>query len=71
VARKMLDIELAYIDTYVQWFKRHGAQVMAIVGGFGQRLFPVLQERYGDFVALPQFEPLHGAVILARQNYSA
>lgn len=71
VARKLLDIELGYIDTYVNWFKGHGAQVMAIVGGLGQRLFPNLQELYGDFVALPKYEPLHGAVILARQNFAS
>ncbi|MFD2648619.1 BadF/BadG/BcrA/BcrD ATPase family protein [Devosia albogilva] len=71
VARRMMDIQIGYIDTYVRWFRNHGAQVMAIVGGFGQRLFPILQQRYGDFVALPRFEPLHGAVILARQNFSA
>lgn len=71
VAAKMLEIELAYIDTYVRWFKAHGASVMAIVGGFGQRLFPLLQQRYGDFVSLPRFEPLHGAVILARQNFAS
>ncbi|MCR6669855.1 BadF/BadG/BcrA/BcrD ATPase family protein [Devosia ginsengisoli] len=71
VARKMLDIQLGYIDTYVNWFKAHNAQVMAIVGGFGQRLFPILVERYGTFVALPKFEPLHGAVILAKQNFAS
>ncbi|ODT76659.1 MAG: hypothetical protein ABS76_30280 [Pelagibacterium sp. SCN 64-44] len=71
VARRMLDIQMGYIDTYVRWFKNHGAQVMAIVGGFGEALFPILQERYGSFVALPRYEPLHGAVILARQNFSA
>ncbi len=71
VARRMMDIQLGYIDTYVRWFRNHGANVMAIVGGFGQRLFPILQERHGDFVALPKFEPLHGAIILARQNFSA
>jgi glucosamine kinase len=70
VAQKMLDIELAYIDTYANWFKKHGAQVMAIVGGFGQRLFPRLEQRYGNFVALPKFEPLHGAIILAKQNFA-
>ena len=69
VAQRMMDIQLGYIDTYVRWFKAHNAKVMAIVGGFGQRLFPVLQQRYGDFVALPKFEPLHGAVILAHQNF--
>ncbi|MHA6691764.1 glucosamine kinase nucleotide-binding domain-containing protein [Devosia sp. A449] len=71
VANKMLDIEFGYIDTYANWFKRHNAQVMAVVGGFGERLFPMLQQRYGDFVALPKFEPLHGAVILARQNFAS
>lgn len=68
VALKLLDIQMGYIDTYVRWFKSHDAKVMAIVGGLGQRLFPRLTDRYGDFVALPQFEPLHGAVILAKQN---
>jgi glucosamine kinase len=71
VAHRMLDLEMSYIDTYVRWFKAHNARVMAIVGGFGERLFPILQQRYGDFVALPKFEPLHGAVILARQNFAS
>lgn len=68
VAQKMIDIQMASVDTYARWFKAHNAQVMAIVGGFGERLFPLLQKHYGDFVALPKFEPLHGAVILAKQN---
>jgi glucosamine kinase len=71
VARELLEIELSYIDTYVRWFKAHGARVMAITGGLGQRLFDILRERYGDFVALPKYEPLHGAVILARQNFAS
>lgn len=71
VAQKMLEIELGYIDTYVRWFQARNAKVMAIVGGFGERLFPLLQQRYGDFVALPKFEPLHGAVILAKQNFAS
>lgn len=71
VADKMLAIQFGYIDTYVKWFKSHNASVMAIVGGLGQRLFPNMQQRYGDFVALPKYEPLHGAVILARQNFAS
>jgi len=71
VALKLLDIQLRYVDDYVRWFKSHGADVMAIVGGLGQRLFPRLQQQYGDFVALPKYEPLHGAVILARQNFAS
>ena len=71
VAAKMMELELSYIDTYVRWFQSHNASVMAIVGGFGERLFPILQRRYGNFVALPKFEPLHGAVILAKQNFAS
>ncbi|MBJ3784849.1 BadF/BadG/BcrA/BcrD ATPase family protein [Devosia sediminis] len=71
VALKLLDTQLGYIDAYVRWFKSHGAEVMAIVGGLGQRLYPRLQQHYGTFVALPKFEPLHGAVILARQNFAS
>ncbi|ODT69109.1 MAG: hypothetical protein ABS75_18250 [Pelagibacterium sp. SCN 63-23] len=71
VALKLLETQLGSIDTYVNWFKAHGAQVMAIVGGLGQRLFPLLQQRHGDFVALPKYEPLHGAVLLARQNFAS
>ncbi len=71
VARELLEIELGYIDTYVRWFRSHGAKVMAITGGLGLRLFDILRERHGDFVALPKYEPLHGAVILARQNFAS
>ena len=71
VAQKLLAIQIGYVDTYVNWFKSHGANVMAIVGGLGQRLFPILQQHYGDFVALPKYEPLHGAVILAKQNFAS
>jgi glucosamine kinase len=70
IARQLMDLQLSYIDNYANWFKARDAKVMAIVGGFGQRLFPLLQQRYGDFVALPLYEPLHGAVILAKQNFA-
>ena len=42
---------------------------MAVVGGFADRLFPLLQERYGAFVVPRQGEPLDGALILARQHF--
>ena len=71
VAHKMMAIQLGYVDAYVRWFQARNARVMAVVGGFGQRIFPILRERYGDFVALPQFEPLHGGVILARQIFAS
>lgn len=70
VARELVDLELSYIDTYVAWFKARGATKMAAVGGFGTRLYPLMEQRYGDFIVRPQHEPLHGAVILAKQNMS-
>lgn len=70
VARKLMDIELGYIDNYVRWFKARGVTRMAAVGGFGTRLYPLMIERYGDFIVRPVEEPLHGAVILAKQNFA-
>jgi glucosamine kinase len=71
VAEKMMEIELGYIDTYVAWFKARGVTRLAAVGGFGQRLYPILIERYGDFIVPAEHEPLHGAVILAQQNFGS
>jgi glucosamine kinase len=68
VAGLLMEIELGYIDRYVAYFKKCGAKSLAVVGGFGQRLLPLLNVRYGDYVALPRTVPLHGALILARQN---
>ncbi len=70
VAKKLMDIELGYIDNYVRWFKARGVTRMAAVGGFGTRLYPLMIERYGDFIVRPVDEPLHGAVILAKQNFA-
>ena len=71
VAQKLMEIELGYIENYVNWFKARGVTKMAAVGGFGTRLYPLLIERYGDFIVTPRHEPLHGAVILAKQNFGA
>jgi glucosamine kinase len=71
VARQLMDLELDYIDTYVAWFKKRGVQKMAAVGGFGTRLYPLLNARYGSFMAAPMHEPLHGAVILAKQIFAS
>jgi glucosamine kinase len=69
VARKMMAIQFGYIDNYVNWFKRRGATRMAVVGGFGDRLFSAMVERYGAFMVERRGEPLDGAVILARQHF--
>ncbi len=69
VARELMELQLSEIDKYVNWFKARGATRMAAVGGFGTRLYPLMMERYGDFIVRPVDEPLHGAVILAKQNF--
>ena len=71
VAKQMLAVELGYIDNYVTWFKQRGVNRMAAVGGFGTRLYPILIERYGDFIVPAEHEPLHGAIILAQQNFGS
>jgi len=70
VAKELMALELSYIDTYVRWFKARGVTRMAAVGGFGTRLYPLMIERHGDFIVRPVDEPLHGAVILAKQNFA-
>ena len=44
---------------------------MAATGGVGERLFPILVERYGSFIVKPLGDNLSGAVILAKQNFAA
>ncbi|RDE09983.1 hypothetical protein DVH29_03365 [Pelagibacterium lacus] len=68
VALDLMERELDHVDRYVSYFKSRGAERLAVVGGFGQRLMPLLEIRYGGYVTLPRGEPLDGAVILARQN---
>ena len=70
VAAKLMEIELDHVDRYVRYFSARGAERLAVVGGFGQRLMPLLEARYGDYVTLPQADPLHGALLMARQLFS-
>jgi glucosamine kinase len=71
VAKELIELEFGYIDNYVRWFKARGATRMAATGGLGERLYPLLVERYGSFIVKPQGDNLSGAVILARQNFAA
>jgi glucosamine kinase len=71
VAVQHMALQMHYVDVYVNWFKARGATKMAVVGGFADRLFPLLQERYGAFVVERQGEPLDGALILAKQNFGS
>lgn len=69
VAQELMQFELQAIDQYVHWFMARGAHAIAVVGGFGKRLYPLLQERYGDLIVEPKSTPLSGALILARQIF--
>jgi glucosamine kinase len=71
VARELMELEMSYVDNYVRWFKQRGATRMAATGGVGERLFPMLVERYGSFIVKPLGDNLSGAVILAKQNFAA
>jgi glucosamine kinase len=71
VARELIDLEMTYIDNYVRWFQARGVDKLAAVGGVGTRLLPQMTARYGAFITTPLHEPLHGAVILAKQNFAA
>ncbi|HVY51810.1 MAG TPA: BadF/BadG/BcrA/BcrD ATPase family protein [Devosia sp.] len=71
VARELIALELSYVDNYVRWFKERRATRMAATGGVGERLFPLLVERYGSFIVKPLGDNLSGAVILAKQNFAA
>ena len=71
VAADLMELQFSYIDRYVAWFRRRGAARMAAVGGLGTRLYPLLTARYGDFIVPPRHDPVHGAVILAKQNFAA
>jgi glucosamine kinase len=67
----VIELEFSDIDNYVRWFKQRGATRMAATGGVGERLFPLLVERYGSFIIKPLGDNLSGAVILAKQNFAA
>ena len=71
VAAELMALEMAQIDSYVAWFRARGVTRMAAVGGLGTRLYPLLEARYGDFIVRPRHEPLHGAVLLARQRFAS
>ncbi|NOZ32121.1 MAG: N-acetylglucosamine kinase [Alphaproteobacteria bacterium] len=69
LAVDLMQFQLAAMDKYVDWFTQRGAKTIAVVGGFGTRLYPQLEKRYGSAIVRPKARPLHGAVILARQLY--
>ncbi len=71
VAQQLMALQLSYVDIYVNWFKARGAEKMAVVGGFADRLFPLFEARYGAFMTQRRGDPLDGAIILARQHFGS
>ncbi len=70
MAKELLKFELDAIDTYVSWFTARGTKALALVGGLGQRLHPLIKKKYGDIIVQPKAGPLHGALILARMAFN-
>ena len=66
IAKELMDFEFEQLDEFVEWFKARGAKKLAIVGGFGERLLPILKERYGDYVMAAQADAQHGALLMAK-----
>lgn len=66
IADEMMAFEFEQLDQFVAWFKARGARKLAIVGGFGERLLPILKDRYGDYVMGAKADAQHGALIMAK-----
>ncbi|MCF6327961.1 MAG: hypothetical protein L3J21_11815 [Devosiaceae bacterium] len=65
VARQLIAMELAAIEQYINWFLEREIKSIAIVGGLGKRLFPMLEKLHPGLIIEPKSAPLHGAIILA------
>lgn len=70
VARELYDIQMAEIDRLVSWLREAGAPKIAFVGGLGMALLPDLKARYGEFVIDAKSDPVVGAIILAKREFS-
>ena len=67
LASDLIEYELAAIKTYIDWFCQRGAKAIAVAGGLGERLSPILNKRFGSVIVQPRSTPLEGATIMARQ----
>lgn len=65
VAKQLVAMELDGVGQYINWFLERRIRPVAIIGGLGNRLLPMLEKRYPGLVVKPKSTPLHGAVILA------
>ncbi|MGJ8527523.1 BadF/BadG/BcrA/BcrD ATPase family protein [Maritalea sp.] len=66
IADEMMAFEFDQIDQFANWFKARGAKKLAIVGGFGVRLLPLLKERHPNFILGARADAQHGALLMAK-----
>ncbi|TDQ64323.1 glucosamine kinase [Maritalea mobilis] len=67
IALELMQFEFDQIEQFINWFKARGAQKLAIVGGLGERLIPILAERFGDYVQAAKSDAQNGALLMAKK----
>ncbi|AVX05646.1 glucosamine kinase [Maritalea myrionectae] len=67
IALELMQFEFDQIEQFINWFKARGAQKLAIVGGLGERLIPILTERFGDYVQAAKSDAQNGALLMAQK----
>ncbi|WP_424982321.1 BadF/BadG/BcrA/BcrD ATPase family protein [Maritalea sp. S77] len=67
IALELMQFEFDQIEQFINWFKARGAQKLAIVGGLGERLIPILTERFGDYVQGAKSDAQNGALLMAQK----
>ncbi|MCF6344265.1 MAG: hypothetical protein L3J15_06270 [Devosiaceae bacterium] len=66
-AIKLIEFEMLAIEKYIHYFKKNGAKEIAIIGGFGERLLPIIKQRFDKIIIKAKSDPLNGAIILAKR----
>ncbi|MCF4097441.1 BadF/BadG/BcrA/BcrD ATPase family protein [Maritalea mediterranea] len=67
IAEELMQFEFDQIKQFINWFKARGAQKLAIVGGLGERLIPILQHRFGDYIQAAKSDAQNGALLMAQK----
>ncbi len=67
IAEELMQFEFEQIEQFITWFKARGAQKLAIVGGLGERLLPMLSERFGNYVQAAKSDAQNGALLMAQK----
>ena len=70
LAKELLDFELKAIKKYINWFEQRNIEQIAIIGGFGIALLPLIKKQFGKIIVKAKSEPLNGAIIIAKRLFS-